>query len=203
MEEARATPGRCYLIELPTELRLRIYEFVFNKPLRVSIDWCSESWWLREKPEEPEGYDFRPPPRNVSSLLKTCRLINREASPVRFGTVWFSFYLGLIGLIDWYSGILADMGAFHHLLEHLEVRINLTGNYKQIASDVRHLSSLLASDHGVTIRAACATQLSDDEPEDAVEEMSEAFDEEISGCCMAVEAVAMYRSIQEQILLEL
>ncbi|KAK3717261.1 hypothetical protein LTR37_005970 [Vermiconidia calcicola] len=198
MEEAPATPAGCYLLELLAELRLRIYEHVFDKILHVNIACHSECWWLNETLEGCRVIDLRHHERHVSSLLKTCRLINREATPVCFGTVWFSFELGGSKVIKWGSEVLTKMRASRHLVRHLKVVIQLASTYERIASDVRHLASLLARDLEVTIGGACMRQLPKAEREGAVQRIKEAFDKEISGRYMAVEAITLYRTIQEQ-----
>lgn len=71
---------RCYLLELPPELRLVIYDYFFLvKTINIWIDWNVYRW----RSYKPNG---------SVSLLATCKTIFREATPVFYDrtTVHFS-----------------------------------------------------------------------------------------------------------------
>jgi hypothetical protein len=87
-EEAKP---RCYFLELPPELRLKVYEFVFE-PSHIShydafeIDPCGEYWEI----DCPKIWWNNPHlgPSN-RSLLRTSRLIYSEAAAVLYDSVAF------------------------------------------------------------------------------------------------------------------
>lgn len=61
---------RSYLLELPAEIRLAIYDFVFPvKTIHIWIDWNVYRW---------RSYN----PNGSISLLRTCRTIHEEAAPI-------------------------------------------------------------------------------------------------------------------------
>jgi len=72
------TQQRCHLLELPVELRVRIYEHLYSETATLSIDvnvqGIYELW--------PSGdSDVQRP-----ALLETCQLIREEAHPIMYAT---------------------------------------------------------------------------------------------------------------------
>ncbi|KAK4954618.1 hypothetical protein LTR10_008051 [Elasticomyces elasticus] len=80
-----ATP-RCYLLELPKELRLCIYDFIYDGEygldLEVDINRVVRAeWHLRTRDRWSHG------PTHYAALPKTCRFLHNEvASPMLQGT---------------------------------------------------------------------------------------------------------------------
>lgn len=73
----------CYLLKLPPELRLAIYEFTFPT-LRPRINFS------RKRASLPHKVTIdRPLKESHSSLLTVCRQINQEAAPVYYGLTTF------------------------------------------------------------------------------------------------------------------
>jgi hypothetical protein len=90
------TTKRCYLLELPAELRLRIYEFAFSDVrypdgLRANVEcrYCGETggFIIINRPLHWQG-------KKSLSLRQTCRQIQREASPVFREHVLFRVSIG-------------------------------------------------------------------------------------------------------------
>ncbi|KAK3658370.1 hypothetical protein LTR56_001781 [Elasticomyces elasticus] len=75
-EPAPHKATRCYLLEIPPELRLRIYGYVFDKDFQPGVFIWPSGEMLQD--------DLGCQPKNFSSVLKTCRLIAREATPVLY-----------------------------------------------------------------------------------------------------------------------
>ncbi|KAK3716821.1 hypothetical protein LTR37_006171 [Vermiconidia calcicola] len=94
MTEIVAHP-RCYLLEIPPELRLRIYGYVYEERCKC---WLVEGdkWKL-------EGEDRRGPEQaqQLLALMKTCRLINSEATHALYNSVEFIFTIGHAGYSLW------------------------------------------------------------------------------------------------------
>ncbi|KAK5679529.1 hypothetical protein LTS10_008350 [Elasticomyces elasticus] len=84
-EPAQHKTTRCYLLEIPPELRLRIYEYVFDKDV--------EPWILIWPSGEMRGHYSQCPPKNFSSVVKTCRLVAQEAAPVLYKGRKFIVYV--------------------------------------------------------------------------------------------------------------
>lgn len=78
--EVPSDEQRCFLLELPAELRLQIYDYIFQvKTIHIWIDWNVYRW----RAYTPDG---------TIHLLRTCKTILREAAPVFYEktTVHFS-----------------------------------------------------------------------------------------------------------------
>ncbi|KAK4917728.1 hypothetical protein LTR49_014405 [Elasticomyces elasticus] len=80
------TPARCQLLELPTELRLLIYDFVYDTDYKPAVH-IYENWSMtgRLTYQGPTG-DARP---CLSGLPHTCKAIYKEALPVVYRTQSF------------------------------------------------------------------------------------------------------------------
>jgi len=77
----RAPPKQRHLLELPTELRLEIYQWLyrpgtFNFCVTGSRTWVKRTSWTKRQ-------------RTNVSLLATCRSIHAEATPVFYNAVSF------------------------------------------------------------------------------------------------------------------
>ncbi|KAK3668873.1 hypothetical protein LTR22_000353 [Elasticomyces elasticus] len=92
VEPASSNSERCLLLELPPELRVRIYEFVYedHRHLRaVFFNVDSEgqmkkfSPWRRRQSDKPTSALSRKP-FDPTPMLKVCRLITTEATPVLY-----------------------------------------------------------------------------------------------------------------------
>jgi hypothetical protein len=90
------TTKRCYLLELPAELRLRIYEFALSDVLypdgrqaNVECRYCGETggFVIINRPLHWQG-------KKSLSLRQTCRQIQREANPVFREHVLFRVSIG-------------------------------------------------------------------------------------------------------------
>ncbi|KAK3627384.1 hypothetical protein LTR22_022768 [Elasticomyces elasticus] len=80
------TPRRCHLLELPIELRLQIWEFVYSSTYLLHITVDTETVYIN-----PHLY-YDPswtPARNIPALLRTCQLINEETSPALYASTRF------------------------------------------------------------------------------------------------------------------
>ncbi|KAK6400727.1 hypothetical protein LTR95_019274, partial [Oleoguttula sp. CCFEE 5521] len=84
------TPPRCRLLELPTELRLHMYDFAFpyetiyvQAAAAVHV-WRKDEAWIRS---------FDRPPSFCGGLLRASKLIYREASPILYERTTFNIDL--------------------------------------------------------------------------------------------------------------
>jgi len=90
------TAQRCFLLELPAELRLRIYDYVYNERCLVQLIVDSKRvYHTLCNPLAPFGSGSTRFTKHAA-LLKTCRLICKEAAPVLYSTLYanISAYLG-------------------------------------------------------------------------------------------------------------
>ncbi|KAK4956754.1 hypothetical protein LTR10_006282 [Elasticomyces elasticus] len=80
------TPRRCHLLELPVELRLQIWDFVYSTTYLLHITVDTETVYIN-----PHLYYDPPwtPARNIPALLRTCKLVNEEASPALYASTKF------------------------------------------------------------------------------------------------------------------
>jgi hypothetical protein len=77
---------RCYLLELPTELRLEIYSHIFTLTHSVILA-VVDSVYVKFNGITPGRYK----PRWIyGNLLQTCRTIYREAAPALYGQAHFT-----------------------------------------------------------------------------------------------------------------
>jgi len=75
-----------HFLALPAELRLRIYEYVFNHERACFITFAgaqSNIHWVRNPA--------------LSQLLRTCRTVYREAQPTLFSETVLDLYFGRLG----------------------------------------------------------------------------------------------------------
>ncbi|KAK4950345.1 hypothetical protein LTR10_011326 [Elasticomyces elasticus] len=82
-------PGRCYLLEVPPELRLHIYEFLYADEYQVAIYVFPNS----EMQSQISKTSFRPNGPNakhLTALLMSCKLVNKEATPILYQILHFS-----------------------------------------------------------------------------------------------------------------
>jgi hypothetical protein len=82
------------------ELRLRIYEYLLEDFPPVAFNcWPAgdETW----KVALPSSWTRREKRTIIQSMLRTCRVINRESRPVLFGRVKFDFVLPEIGSVEY------------------------------------------------------------------------------------------------------
>lgn len=83
---------RCFLLELPPELRLRIYEHVFEGICRCTLTVCNDlrvirnhvSWWGANY-SNLSGDQHR-----WAAVLETCKLVAHEATPVLYAATTFT-----------------------------------------------------------------------------------------------------------------
>ncbi|KAK5691865.1 hypothetical protein LTR97_011036 [Elasticomyces elasticus] len=79
---------RCHLLELPAELRVRIYESVYDQDKVVDLYiFNKQGTVLRAESSDPTRDQTM---RHLPSLLKTCTLLSREANPVLYQSLQFS-----------------------------------------------------------------------------------------------------------------
>ncbi|KAK5680256.1 hypothetical protein LTS10_007183 [Elasticomyces elasticus] len=80
------TPETCHLLELPIELRLQIWDFVYSGTYLLHVTVDTETVYI-----DPHlYYDFTwSPTNNIPALLQTCRLINEEATPALYASTEF------------------------------------------------------------------------------------------------------------------
>jgi len=75
-------PPRCYLLELPPELRLRIFDFVFDRSFKCTVCVRSDNKYYYG----PWAYCTRGTvevvPSHYTSVLETCRVLYREAMSI-------------------------------------------------------------------------------------------------------------------------
>ncbi|KAK5707363.1 hypothetical protein LTR17_020759 [Elasticomyces elasticus] len=86
----KRNPSRCYLLELPPELRLEIYDYLFTEKFEVLLSIyrdCEMETWLTN----PESGLVVPKKevRKLSTLLKTCKALATEVTPVLFQNLHF------------------------------------------------------------------------------------------------------------------
>ena len=73
---------RCYLLEIPPELRVRIYDFVWDSEHKYDVTIYSN-----RKACLTNGPSYDKIPAMIPHLLFTCRTINIEATPVFYGKI--------------------------------------------------------------------------------------------------------------------
>ncbi|KAK4894675.1 hypothetical protein LTR27_007063 [Elasticomyces elasticus] len=79
---------RCHLLELPAELRVRIYESVYDQDKVVDLYiFNKQGTVLRAETGDPTRDQAM---RHLPSLLKTCTLLSREANPVLYQSLQLS-----------------------------------------------------------------------------------------------------------------
>ncbi|KAK3656869.1 hypothetical protein LTR56_002850 [Elasticomyces elasticus] len=82
----RSTPRRCHLLELPVELRLQIWDFVYSSTHLLHITVDTEAVYINLHLYYDPPWT---PARNIPALLRTCQLINEEASPALYASTKF------------------------------------------------------------------------------------------------------------------
>jgi hypothetical protein len=85
METTAADDQRCCLLEIPPELRLRIYEFVFGEPKTARFSLLEDIGF--ETMTDDRGWEEGQGPKPEPQLLRTCKLINNEASAAYYNHV--------------------------------------------------------------------------------------------------------------------
>ncbi|KAK5710708.1 hypothetical protein LTR15_012864 [Elasticomyces elasticus] len=86
--------GRCYLLELPPELRLKIYDYLFTEKLDVLLTIyrdCEMQTHLKN-PESGSAVSKKEV-RKLSALLKTCKALATEITPILFKNLQFRIHL--------------------------------------------------------------------------------------------------------------
>ncbi|KAK3644946.1 hypothetical protein LTR56_009333 [Elasticomyces elasticus] len=83
------TSKRCHLLELPAELRVRIYEYLYDSAHTVDLYIFRQGNVIRREDSDTTTTQ-RQLTCNLPSLLKTCKLISREANPVLYRSLVFS-----------------------------------------------------------------------------------------------------------------
>ena len=133
----------CYLLKLPAELRLRIYEHVLTHDgaflwLNTYGRWSS---WSQEISLN----------QDAKALLKTCRIINQEATPILYKKVHFRLHVdGKIGAPSTY---LSRAGRFIQLVESVELRIyEVLEGMDENAKEVEYICTALAENPKVKIK---------------------------------------------------
>ncbi|KAK5684503.1 hypothetical protein LTS10_004373 [Elasticomyces elasticus] len=86
--------SRCYLLELPPELRLEIYDYLFTEKYEVllTIDRDCEMQAHLMNPESGSAVPKKEV-RKLSALLKTCKTLATEVTPVLFQNLYFRIHL--------------------------------------------------------------------------------------------------------------
>ena len=77
-----------FLERLPSELRLHIYGFVYEDRIACVVPLLSNRSFLRGNDRVAAGLET-----HMLALLKTCKTIREEASPLFFDKVYFHFKL--------------------------------------------------------------------------------------------------------------
>ena len=106
--------GRCHLLEdLPPELRLRIYEHLFNEEYRPSllIGSCSK-------------IQFLSPAKAHAGILKTCRTIYSEATPLLYRKTTFQVQIYPVNGFSPHGNIARFNAStpFLSRIQHLEIK---------------------------------------------------------------------------------
>ncbi|KAK5701233.1 hypothetical protein LTR17_022768 [Elasticomyces elasticus] len=78
---------RCHLLEIPPEMRVRIYEYVYDEHNVLEICITEQGTVLRSETGDATRDQMM---RHLPSLLKTCTLISREANPGLYRSLQFS-----------------------------------------------------------------------------------------------------------------
>ena len=82
------TPSQCHLLDkLPSELRLNIYEHVYEKSIHRVLNLTSTLRVLQVKVPTTVST------RNYAALLRTCKTIYEEAMPCLYGNFRFSMFV--------------------------------------------------------------------------------------------------------------
>ncbi|KAK4902883.1 hypothetical protein LTR27_000822 [Elasticomyces elasticus] len=80
------TPRRCHLLELPVELRLQIWDFVYSSTYLLHITVDTETVYINSHLYYDPPWT---PARNIPALLRTCRLVNEDATPALYASTEF------------------------------------------------------------------------------------------------------------------
>ncbi|KAK4902564.1 hypothetical protein LTR27_000501 [Elasticomyces elasticus] len=86
--------SRCYLLELPPELRLEIYDYLFIEKYEVllTVDRDCEMQTCLRNPESGSAVPKKEA-RKLSALLKTCKTLATEVTPVLSQNLHFHIHL--------------------------------------------------------------------------------------------------------------
>ncbi|KAK5729571.1 hypothetical protein LTR17_011874 [Elasticomyces elasticus] len=86
--------GRCYLLELPPELRLQIYAYSFTEKYQVVLNIYRDCQMHSHiSSVQPARRVPKKAFRKISALLRTCKTIATEGTPVLFQSLLFHVYL--------------------------------------------------------------------------------------------------------------
>jgi len=73
-------PKRCRLLELPPELRLVIYDYVWDEDINCGLNLNTT---------DEVHVDYCDSPRHMTALLGTCNFIYSEAQPIFYDAIIF------------------------------------------------------------------------------------------------------------------
>ncbi|KAK3053912.1 hypothetical protein LTR09_005192 [Extremus antarcticus] len=153
LSNASATPSaRCYLLEIPVELRLQIYQFVWDRPAEGVIHCHAHS------PEEWQisTHDSNHFSRTKSAeLLRTCLLIHNEACSVLYNQTTFCLHPRIE--LAWKSRLMVPTARQQYCVRHVLIDIELDHIYYttvQVDKMCALLAMLVQRRSPPTIRAA-------------------------------------------------
>ncbi|KAK3717260.1 hypothetical protein LTR37_005969 [Vermiconidia calcicola] len=122
---------RCYFLGIPPELRLTIYEYVYAEKLERQV--LPRRRWVID------GRTCCHLRLHIYALLKTCRVINNEATAVLYNSVMFAFlFRGGTKSLRYLEQDKVSLQSLRH------VRLLLEGSVRDMAGHVMSIVKLLA-----------------------------------------------------------
>ncbi|KAK5679530.1 hypothetical protein LTS10_008351 [Elasticomyces elasticus] len=154
--ESYAAGMRCHLLELPPELRVRIYEYLYegyDGYDGVAFAVYANGEMRRKYPWQVLGIE--PTPKrlhNPTGLLKVCRLITTEATPVLYNMMTVTVHF--LALKDVKQAPMLSPTArdlFFRQVKHMNLHISAFGS-EGIERAMSHLPIVLGNQRNKTMR---------------------------------------------------
>ena len=149
--------NHCPLLALPPELRLCIYDYVYEPP---SSHPCTFTILKTGRIQTFSLPTFKW--EGAASLLRTCKQINQEATPILYG--WAKFKLSIFGQAFEYLppmvnyGHTRDCPTFRNI-RHLTITLHIDFNGQVEESMLQHLATTLHLLDAERALASCSVRL--------------------------------------------
>ena len=136
---------RCFLLDLPPELRLRVYDYIYVQPLICHLTVVRHARIYRHQFFLEEDVSH---PCQVAALMKTCKITAQEATPILFDTVTF--------VLDFQHTFQEKYPVDHAFLKHarridIYIRTFMSSAVATKAEAVRAVCQSLSNHHSLCI----------------------------------------------------
>ncbi|KAK3114782.1 hypothetical protein LTR53_006559 [Teratosphaeriaceae sp. CCFEE 6253] len=155
LPDTRNRSGRCHLLGLPKELRLSIYECVYDERYRFPIflghpdGFTLITWKLIDGDQIPYTWAYEA--KQLPHLLYTCRLIAQEATPVLYDSIIFgAHFSGRRG--PQMSGTVWDLARCPFLSQIRRLDICSTDDVESVAHHIDLFTRKLHSSRPVKLK---------------------------------------------------